>query len=256
MKLFLLSIIACGLAQGSAIGPFGQSSARFGQTAKATPRKFYKLSESQCSAQGPDGPIIPGGSTLPENLQGVWWLTLQGSASALMSFAANGDATNEKNGYLKANGKYNVRVAGDRNWALHTEGPAIGASNIDLEYKFQFDNATNPTFAQIDPFSLRAGAGLTGPLGHFLMSFTMKYKPEGTPQFPGSKVWKRRSTVFGIKVPAERANYELVQVMDGRGKKIQPAFDAWLSYCNNPKETGSTPGKMFYHEIRNATSFA
>jgi len=57
-----------------------------------------------------------------------------------------------------------------------------------------------------------------------------------------SVVWGRPSAVFGF----EGGYYDLVQVMDGEGNNIEPAFSDWVSYCNDAAQTGDSPGAFHY----------
>jgi hypothetical protein len=44
----------------------------------------------------------------------------------------------------------------------------------------------------------------------------------------------------------DSAQYDLVQVMDGDGNKLQPAFNDWLGYCESD-QTGTSPGTFYYN---------
>ena len=39
----------------------------------------------------------------------------------------------------------------------------------------------------------------------------------------------------------------LLQVIDGDGNKVQPAFDDWVNYCSTPA-TGDILGNLWYRE--------
>ena len=57
-------------------------------------------------------------------------------------------------------------------------------------------------------------------------------------------VWSRDSAVAGI--PVKGKQYDLVQIFDGEGEKLQPAFSDWVAYS----EANKGPGVIHYHEAR------
>lgn len=48
-----------------------------------------------------------------------------------------------------------------------------------------------------------------------------------------------------LRLGFEGGYYDLIQVMDENGDKLEPAYSDWVGYCN-AQETGSTPGEMHY----------
>merc|ERR1711924_88974 len=91
------------------------------------------------------------GPGLPAVLQGIFWLTQQGTSSALASFGGpSGDGGGCSTGILASN-RYKVRVSGDRVWAFAEQDKFAALEKVDLIYHFVFDHATNPTRCQIYP---------------------------------------------------------------------------------------------------------
>jgi len=210
-----------------------------------------KLTEKShtCSAVNAAGPIRVGDSSLPASLQGVFWLMDQKDSSALMSFAATNDGGGISTGALTADDKYRVRVDGDRSWSFHDKTTNYKASQyIDLVYNFEFGRTADGS--DVNTMTIYPqGLNLPGdPTLAFdwLLSFTASALPKGTHEtYTDSVVWQRESKVLGQAVASK--DYDLVQVMDAQGSKIQPAFDDWVAYCESA-ETGSNPGKIFYYE--------
>jgi hypothetical protein len=62
---------------------------------------------------------------------------------------------------------------------------------------------------------------------------------QGDPNFPGSVVWKRLSYFF--KNLVESATYALVQVIDGDGNKIEPAWSLFADYQKKSDWDNDTP---------------
>lgn len=180
---------------------------------------------------------------LPKELQGVFWLQKQEDSSALISFGRTNDGAGHSPGRIGGDGKYRVRVGGDRSWSFATTdwGPWTSVEAVDLVYEFQFDNASHPTFAQIIP-QARNFLGATVP--PWLVSFDMRLMTEQSP-YPESVVWDRVSA--SLSVPLEQFRYQIVQVIDAEGKRL-PAFDEWVAYCEDPTKSGaSSPGSIWYH---------
>lgn len=197
---------------------------------------------ASCSAVGKDGPISIGKAPLPKQLRGVFWLAEQGDSSALMSFAKSNDGKGYSSGALR-DGQYNyeIRVGGDRVWSFHDKSTSWGLVEIiDLVYKFAFDSVTDPKAGQIIPSGENLGGfDLNAP---WLLDFAMKLLPEGShPLYSNSTVWGRPSAVLGF----EGGYYDLIQIMDENGDRIEPAFSDWVTYCN-AAETGSTPDQIHY----------
>lgn len=190
------------------------------------------------------GPLRLGtGPGLPAALTGIFWLTKQGPSSALASFGGpSGDGGGCSAGQMVGN-RLKVRVAGDRTWSFAENGKSNTlVEALDLVYHFVFDDAVNPTRCQIYPEGRNLGFTLTAD---WLLDFDMELLKDGDKEFPGSVVWKRISSVLGRE--ATSAEYALVQVIDGQGQPIEPAWTKFVEYQNSA-EAGSSPGKIFYHE--------
>merc|ERR1711972_349455 len=78
----------------------------------------------------------------------------------------------------------------------------------------------------------------------FLMSFRMSLLQGAEKKYPSSVEWARDSGLLGFK----GHRYDLVQVIDGDGKKLQPAFNEWVSYCEKHSESG----EHFYWGVKAA----
>jgi len=192
------------------------------------------------------GPLILGtGPGLPTQLQGLFWLTKQGKSSALCSFGGpSKDGGNCSTGQLTTEA-YKIRVSGDRVWSFaQNDFAAIkAAKKLDLVYHFHFDDVTNPTHCQIYPEARNAGVLLTA---EWLLNFEMHLLEDGDPEYPNSVVWRRPSAVFGIEI--KKKEYLLVQVMDGTGTRIEPAWSKFVEYENSEKMSGTSPGRIWYYE--------
>jgi hypothetical protein len=217
-----------------------------------------KLEEktSMCSAMSGDGPIRVGTAAdgLPPSMQGVFWLTEQGDSSALMSFAPSRDGAglssftiNPSDGY-----HFKVRVGGDRVWSFHDKASSWElVRGIDLIYNFRMENsagappatAADIAAAQIIPSTANFNFELDAPS---VLNFRAELAPTGSHSaYPESVVWGRPSAVFGF----EGGYYDLVQVIDGDGNRIEPAFSDWVTYCEDASLTGSTPGEFHYKQV-------
>ena len=199
---------------------------------------------ADCNSQGKNGPIRVGNdANLDERLKGVWWLQEQGPSSALMSFASSGDGCGDSTGNSNSN-SYKVRVFGDKVWSFHDDTfirTLVQTCDLTYAFRFERDSRGRVNHAAITP----TGCGLTVPNGWFL-AFNMTYKESA--KYPNSHVWERNSFVAGSE--AESKRYDLVQVQDKNGNKLQPAFDEWVNYCNDKAETGGTPGKFHYASVK------
>ena len=200
--------------------------------------------------------LILGGSGLPQSLQGIFWLTNQKSSSAAMSFGGpSNDGNGASTGQLSDDGRYDIRVAGDRVWSFATEGPGTtynAAADQDLVYHFEFDDAETPRHASIVPsFQVCVGPFCRRvPVPSQGMDFQATLADPGEFQgaYPGSVVWKRNSYILGREI--ESAYYDLVQVVDGGGNRIEPAWSLYLhEQTESPEWENSSPGMIFYHEI-------
>jgi len=211
------------------------------------PQEKMEAKTFSCAAVGRDGPISIATAPLPKQLRGVFWLAEQGDSSALMSFATSRDGDGLSQGELDANPAdgyhYKIRVGGDKVWSFHDRASSWGLVEVlDLVYKFVFDSTTNPTVGQIIPSAENLnGFDLTAT---WLLNFKMTLMDKGThPTYPNSTVWGRPSAVLGF----EGGYYDLIQIMDENGDKLQPAFSDWVRYCNSA-ETGTTAGTLHYRE--------
>jgi hypothetical protein len=94
-----------------------------------------------------------------------------------------------------------------------------------LKYHFFFNDVLAPTHCQIYPrlFGLYVGSCLS-----WIVDFEMEYVQGGIDGFGDSHVWRRKSKVMG-QATAD-SDYYAVQVMDGNGEKIEPAWSKWLEY--------------------------
>jgi len=75
------------------------------------------------------------------------------------------------------------------------------------------------------------------------LDFEMELLKEGDERFPGSVAWRRPSSVLGQEIKS--AEYVLLQVIDGKGQRIEPAWSKFVEYQNS-SEAGKTPGQIFY----------
>jgi hypothetical protein len=221
-----------------------------------------KLTEGSYSCASVDhtGPLTLGTAemNLPKSLQGIFWLTKQGDSSSLMSFATSrdGDGLSQIDLSPIDGNHLKIRVGGDKVWCFADKGKSwILVRTTDLVYEFAFKDANGraPTNmddaveAQIIPYAHNLGIRLSWTQ---LLDFSMKkLADDKRGKYNTSVVWGRPSAVFGIEVGS--AYYDLVQIIDGNGKKLEPAYSDWLAYCKDEgatPQTGSTPGKIYYHE--------
>merc|ERR1712086_841117 len=101
---------------------------------------------------------------------------------------------------------------------------------IDLVYHFQLTGGTlsDPRSFQIIPQALNlAGLRIDATWlldfdAHLLLNDNEEFNFKRA-DWNGSAVWGRPSSVVGQQVKSQ--TYLLVQVVDGKGKPIQPAFD-------------------------------
>lgn len=202
--------------------------------------------------EGSGATLTVGTAPLPTELQGMFWLTEQGDSSALMTFAQSNDgdgistgevgtATNSAGATI---GTYRVRVGGDRSWSFHDRSTNWRLAHwLDLIYNFEFEYASDGSgrivAAQIKP---EAGNLFGFTLPPWLLSFRATMAEH--PRYKNSLVFRRDSYIAGSEI--DSAQYDLVQVIDGNGNKLQPAFSDWLSYCESD-ETGASPGTFYYN---------
>lgn len=203
---------------------------------------------------------------LPEQLQGVFWLTDQAASSSLVSFghSEDGGGTSVLD---KSTGIGKVRVSGDRIWSFSDRGGNMNLSTAaDLIYHFNFDSATNPKKARIIPTARNKGY-VTNWLARqgWILQFDMYLlQCDTNPDDPYCKdkhylsgfdksfVWQRQSYIFGMHQKEGNAfhDYKAVQVIKADGTKL-PAFKHWMEYSMKA-ETGGTPGQFHWREIDNS----
>lgn len=174
------------------------------------------------------GPLLLGGASLPSSLRGLFWLTKQGTSSALASFGGpNGDDVTD-GGHRCSTGQAATticsRVSGDRVWSFASSKLSYVYGLHDIRYIFTFNDVENPTYATIDPYADWSGH-LPGYNLFFLMKFDMTLLDADQHEYNGSFVWLRNSvTPFG------NSTYHLVQVMDEAGMRIEPAWTRFVEY--------------------------
>lgn len=218
------------------------------------PASRLAAKEAQCAAAS-EGTALRIGTAemgLPKSIQGLFWLTEQGDSSALMTFATSNDGAGLSTLNMDEEYQMSIRVGGDRTWSFNDQATSYElVEAIDLIYKFRFEDAAGarptsaeeavaaqiiPSAANLNDLSLTATS---------LLNFRAELAPEGShTRYRDSVVWGRPSSVFGF----EGGYYDLVQVVDGNGQRIEPAYSDFVRYCGNEDETGSSPGRMHYHE--------
>jgi hypothetical protein len=177
------------------------------------------------------GPMLVGLPPLPENLQGVWWLTDQGKDTGLMSFGGpNDDGEGCNTGFITgAKNTYKIRAHGDRTVAFADPTMKSAFSRrLDAVFTYQFNDDKNPTFATV------AVNSITGE-----EAYRMTLEPTGDPAYPNSKVWVRLPT------SGKGQAVKMVQIINGQRQRIEPAFTAFSKYMASAA-AGGTPGWMFY----------
>merc|ERR1712166_212883 len=191
---------------------------------------------------GPDGPVYVGNTSLPSRLQGVFWLVNDGG-DALVSFGAppGGDPQAEcNNGRLVQDGSAycatvsTVRPGGWTFQAFGTPYPGVSGGSFPTsadsfyrtcgeKWKFCFDDETQPTSFDAKALSSRywclnvfAAASTTGVYNG------TKY---------GGEYWRVTTKALGV-VPLPSwmpGNFDMIQVMDAQGTRIQPAWSKFAS---------------------------
>jgi len=190
----------------------------------------------------------------PDTLKGIFWLTGQGDSSAALTFAGSYDG-GDMGGQGLSEGEYatSIRVAGDRTWAF-ADDPAFGGNFetvgiLDLVYQFRISEGSleAPRAFNIIPKARNLGIDLAGAVGEFLLDFSaflLTDEQAAARGYPGSVVWDRRSFVAGDN-EVTSSRYDLVQVVDGTGSPIQPAYDMWIAYQESAA-AGDIPGTLYY----------
>merc|ERR1711988_427488 len=92
-----------------------------------------------------------------------------------------------------------------------------------MKWEYCFNDNTNPTHMDLNPHHTR-GFGEAGCIDPFpLTTTTAEYKDKKL----GGHYWRVTTKAFGkIPVPGP-GNFDMIQVMDGHGNRIQPAWDAF-----------------------------
>ncbi|CAE8619220.1 unnamed protein product [Polarella glacialis] len=192
-----------------------------------------------------DFPLRTGKAPLPAALRGVFWLSGQEDKSALASFfGPSNDGGGCSTGHLSGT-TLKIRCGGDRCWAEASAGPADRHRYLDLTYNFVFDDAENPTKAQIYPEWKCLPCAMTQ---ESVLDLEMILTPESE-DFQGRIVWLRKSYVLGKEV--EYYRYKLVQIICEDGDRIEPAFTKFVNYQNsiNAQDASAEPGKLWYREV-------
>jgi hypothetical protein len=200
------------------------------------------------------GPMILGTAPLPLALRGIWWVTSPSSSSSLLlSFGGpNNDGNGCSLGYISGGkNSYKIRAEGDR--VISTSEPS-GMDKIveagDKVYYFEFDSAESPTFGRVDIVFEGLGAGMPSQWPQRVMSSEMHLLADGDADYPGSLVWLRNTTIWGLNPMSDT---KIVQVIDGTGRKLEPAWSKFLNAEKNP-DNRDYAGWMFYKSITPATS--
>jgi len=194
------------------------------------------------SLQGVFTSINPEASHVPDKLPSD--VDEQGGAdgnSFIMSFAQSADG--DGIGQVYPNGddagyQLTIRTHGDRTWSDAVPIPKQPdiTKVLDLVYRFKFltkdkKKSADPdqwAFANISPTMYTIAKGLTVPKR--VMNFMMALEKKGeNDQFPTSVVWNRPSTFLGMY--AKSQFYQIVQVIDGEGNKLEPAYSTWVNNC-------------------------
>lgn len=198
-----------------------------------------KVRYANVSDIGPEGPIYIGKAPLPENLQGAFWLVNDGG-DALISLGGpvGGDGSGEcGNGKLAQDGdKYcssvsTVRGGGWSYQAITRPGLSSGPfptiadrlyRDCGMKWKWCFDSDSAPTMFDASPENLRACVNVMA-----LASTKGKYKG----MKHGGHYWRVTTLGLGI-IPLPDwvlGNFDMIQVMDSNGAKVQPAWDMFAA---------------------------
>lgn len=222
------------------------------------PQSKMAEKSAQCASVDGSGPLSVGTASmgLPPSMQGIFWLTEQGDSSALMSFATSNDGDDLSKLDMESADGYGIkiRVGGDRVWSFHDKATSWGLVEVlDLVYKFRFEKANGARATIPDEISaaqiIPSGENLNGfdLTATNILNFRAELLAAGSHEkYKNSVVWGRPSRVFGVS----GGYYDLVQVIDGNGNKLQPAFNDWVAYCSDGSKTGGTPGEMWYREAQ------
>lgn len=200
-----------------------------------------------CSKVGASEPLSNSWLDMPEQLQGVFWLQRL-DHSAIVSFGRTADGCGISTGKLTAEGKYFIRVSGDRSWSFQDEGLAFKAAQVaDVVYEYIFDDATDPQSARVVPKTRRV-LGASFPA--WLLSFSLTLMTAGSTEYQDSVVWKHTAAVLAVGF--SHSDFYWIQVIDGSGKKL-PAFHKWMDNCHDPHTVGArSPGLHWHHSFDGA----
>jgi hypothetical protein len=187
--------------------------------------------------------MILGTAPLPVALQGIWWFGGQSSSSSLLSFGGpNNDGNGFSLGYLDGpKNTYKIRAEGDR---VAMSPQPSGLKKIvdeigDKVYDFEFNDHVDPTAVHIHISFEGVDAEVQSRWPERMLNVDMQLMPHGHPEYPGSLVWSRNTSFWMDD------DYNLIQVMNGKGEKIEPAWSSFVSYEKNPNNR-DYPGWMFY----------
>lgn len=181
----------------------------------------------------------------PEQLQGAFW-TIQEqldnlfaftdditfASSDLVSFARTRHGNGVQTGVLQTdeNGyDYVQRPLGDHNWSASSNSPDTFLTGLDVLYLYKLVEGTlenplaftiTPSFKFLSPcFRFNFGTAF-GVLAKFDMVLVTDPNDPAQLEYPGSKVWKRTTTFLNLF----KVEYLSVQIVNGLGQPIQPAF--------------------------------
>lgn len=185
--------------------------------------------------------VFVGKAPLPENIQGMFWLVDDGG-DVLVSFGgpAGGDGSGEcGSGKLakEADNSYcstisTVREGGWTYQAVAKPGLSGGAfptpadkfyDQCGMKWKMCFDSDSNPTVADFSPHQT------TILCVNVMASASTKGEYKGKKN--GGHYWRVTTKALGI-IPLPDwvlGNFDMIQVMDGNGNKIQPAWDMFAA---------------------------
>lgn len=185
------------------------------------------------------GPVFIGKAPLPEKIQGVFWLVDDGG-DAVVSFGApagggSGECSNGKLTKQAGSDSYCSSISTVRPGGWIFQGiatpPGISGgkfpSSADSFYRtcgtkwqFCFDSDTNPTSFDAKALATR---GLPCVNVFSLATTTGEYKGVKS----GGHYWRVTTKAMGV-IPLPSwcpGNFDMIQVMDGNGDKVQPAWD-------------------------------
>lgn len=206
-----------------------------------------------------DQSVYIGKSPLPEKIQGAFWLVDDGG-DALVAFGSppgggngecnNGNLTKEADRESYCATVSTVRPGGWTFQALATPGGLFGGKfpspadsfyrTCGTKWKFCFDSNGDPSTFDAKAISTR---GLPCVNVFALASTTGEYKGSKY----GGHYWRVTTKALGI-VPMPSwlpGNFDMIQVMDAQGNRIQPAWD---NFASKNKQI------VYYHDEQVASS--